>query len=564
MRKILAIALFLQPPAYTSQVVVDSSALREAVSASGIVSHLEQFQSIATANDNTRFSGTAGYADSVAYVVKQLETSGYYTVTTQEFGFALSSRPTGPAVLRQIEPNSVTYSERSGDFTFVTDTDPGDVTAPVTPIRLRTGDFGDQVLSDGGCAAHDFANFPAGNIALMQGGGCSVRQKAENAASADAVGAIIMDQYEISGSNDRLGNNYNGGIPVFEASFSLGKEWATTEGLVVNMVIDLVRERQTALNVLAETLTGRDDQVILVGAHLDSVEAGPGINDNGSGSATILEIALQMSKLGIVPENKVRFAWFGGEEMKHIGSAAYVESLGEQEIEKIAVMLNFDMVGSPNYVRFVDDGNGSSDLDRDVAGPPGSAEIEQVFLDYFASQGLPVEPIVPRDRSDSYTFAERGIPVGGIHSGTDIVKTDDQADIYCGTAGEPYDPCYHRACDDIDNINRKALDEMSDAAAHAVLIFASKVYPDTTTPTMSPALRATSAPTTAPTTSPTPATSPTGSPTMAGTETPTRRPIEPQIPNAAEATSRATKASTWMIYCCVWTLLSCAEYTYFV
>lgn len=238
------------------------------------------------------------------------------------------------------------------------------------------------------------------------------------------------------------------------------------------MKTDAVAETRVTWNVIAETTSGNPDNVVVVGAHLDSVTDGPGIQDNGSGSATILEIAEQMHK--VKPQNKVRFMWYGAEEAGLLGSEFYVGSLSQAQQDKIALMLNFDMVGSPNFVRFVYDGDNSDfPVSRDVAaGPPGSDVIEQVFLDYFIAQGLPVEPTAFDGRSDYGPFIDVGIPAGGLFTGAEGLKTHAEAAIYGGTAGEQYDPCYHLACDTFANVSLTALDQMSDAAAHAVITFA--------------------------------------------------------------------------------------------
>jgi Zn-dependent M28 family amino/carboxypeptidase len=205
----------------------------------------------------------------------------------------------------------------------------------------------------------------------------------------------------------------------------------------------------------------------VVGAHLDSVVKGPGINDNGSGSAAILEIAEEMAELKSFKkmQRKVRFAFWGAEEKGLLGSEYYVDNLSDAWLNNIYANLNFDMLGSPNYVRFVYDGDGS---DSDPAGPPGSDAIEKIFTDYFASQGQASASTEFSGRSDYGPFIAVGIPAGGLFSGAEGVKTADEAAVYGGTAGEAYDRCYHQACDDITNVNAKALSEMGDAAAHAV------------------------------------------------------------------------------------------------
>ncbi len=222
------------------------------------------------------------------------------------------------------------------------------------------------------------------------------------------------------------------------------------------------------VNVIAE-LDGDTPTSIVVGAHLDSVASAPGINDNGSGAGTILEIAEQMAALAIQPRNTVRFAWWGAEESGLIGSQYYVDNLSQSEKDAILFHLNFDTIGSPNSVRFVYDGDGSA---FPPAGPPGSDLIEAVFLNYFADQGLATDP-TPLDGSSGYNaFMNVGIPAGGLFTGAFGIKTDAQVAVYGGTAGDQYDPCYHLACDTFDNVNLDTLDIMADAAAHAILTLA--------------------------------------------------------------------------------------------
>lgn len=259
-------------------------------------------------------------------------------------------------------------------------------------------------------------------------------------------------------------------MPVVATSYPRGVEWAGTAGLKMHLVVDTVREIKTTRNVIAETQSGNPNNVIVVGAHLDSVSEGPGINDNGSGSGTILEIAEQMEK--VKTRNKVRFIWFAAEESGLVGSGVYVDSLGQGELDKIALMLNFDMVGSPNFVRFVYDDNSSFPVGPGVqAGPPGSGDMEKVFNDYFTSQGLAKDPTPFNGRSDYGPFIAHGIPAGGLFTGAEEIKTAAQVATYGGTAGIQLDPCYHQACDTFANSSDTALDQMSDAAAHAVITF---------------------------------------------------------------------------------------------
>jgi aminopeptidase Y len=333
----------------------------------------------------------------------------------------------------------------------------GDVTASVTALIPPPAD------STPGCEAADYAGFPAGNIALISRGACTFALKATNAYSAGASGVVIYNSSPglVGGT---LGNSFTLDIPVTSISQSDGQTLAATAGLILRLMTDTLRGPTTSYNVIAETPTGDPNNVIMVGAHLDSVNGGPGIQDNGSGSAAILETALQMARAR--PHNKVRFAWWGASENGLVGSDYYVFGLTEEEKASIALYLNFDQIGSPNYVRFIYDGDGSA---FGLAGPEGSASIEAYFQGFYAARGLEFEATQISFRSDYSAFFDSGIPFGGLFTGAEVIKTPEQAAIYGGTAGDQYDPCYHLACDTFDNISLQVLDLNSDAAASAIL-----------------------------------------------------------------------------------------------
>jgi Zn-dependent M28 family amino/carboxypeptidase len=445
----------------------DSTALRDAVTLAAIRAHQKEFQKIANANGGTRVASSAGYDKSADYVEGKLKKAGY-TVTRQSFPFPFFQE-LSPSTLEQTAPNAVTYTY-GVDFQTMEYSGAGAVTASVQAVDLLLPPTGG---STSGCEASDFAGFTAGNIALIQRGTCTFGQKAQNAQAAGAAGAIIFNE---GNTPDREGiiNGTLGApvsIPVLDATFALGSALndLIDDSLVLHMTTNTLSETRTTSNLIAETAGGRTDRVVVMGAHLDSVPEGPGINDNGSGSAAILEIALQTAKLNIQPVNKVRFIWFGAEEAGLLGSEYYVSQLSTRQIKDIAVMLNFDMIGSPNYVRFVYDGDGDA---TGIAGPNGSGVVEDVFTDYFASQGLANAPTEFSGRSDYGPFIAVGIPAGGLFTGAEGIKTPEQATVYGGTTGAAYDPCYHQACDTFANNSDAALDQMSDAAAHAMLTFA--------------------------------------------------------------------------------------------
>jgi Zn-dependent M28 family amino/carboxypeptidase len=455
----------------TAAVEIDTSALREAVTVDNVRTHQAAFQSHADAMDadGTRVAGTAGHDMSAQYVADLLLGAGYQ-VNMQAFEFPFFQE-LSPAILEQVAPSAVAYTN-GVDHTITQYSAAGDVTAAVVATTDLVLPPTPAPSSTSGCEATDFPASTAGAIALIQRGTCTFQQKVLNAEAAGAVGVIIFNEGQVGRTNlDSVTLGVPVGVPVVFVTFALGNELNSliSSGLRVRLATDTVSEIRTTHNVIAETPGGRDDRVVVVGAHLDSVAEGPGINDNGSGSAVILEIALQMAALGIEPRNKVRFAWWSAEEEGLIGSAYYVSQLSARDIKNIALNLNFDMVGSPNFVRFVYDGDGSG---TGTAGPNGSKVIEQVFLDYFAGQGLPSEPTPFDGRSDYGPFIDVGIPAGGLFTGAEGIKTAEQVEMYGGTSGEQYDPCYHQACDTVDNVDVDELDRMADATAHAVLTFA--------------------------------------------------------------------------------------------
>lgn len=449
---ILVIAT-LAPPVGGSD-IDESKGFRKAVTLAGIREHQAALQAIADANDSTRQSGTPGFDQSVEYVRAQLETAGY-AVTVQPFTFQLVSDVT-PPTFEQTAPTPTEYVN-GVDYATMSYSGSGDVTAS---LAVPSGD-------NRGCSASDWAGFSAGSVALVQRGACTFRIKATNAVNAGASAVVVYNN--IPGLLNGTLSEPRYTHPVIGTTRTLGQSLAAqvaAGGVTVHVRTDTVAEERTSYNVIAETVSGDPNRVVVVGAHLDSVSRGPGINDNGSGSAAILEIAEQFAAQGRTARNKLRFMWFGAEESGLIGSTRYVASLSQDERDDIMAMLNFDMVGSPNYVRFVYDGDGSA---TSPAGPPGSAFIEDLFVDYFNRQGLASEPTAFSGRSDYGPFTAIGIPAGGLFTGAEGIKTAAQAAVYGGTAGVAYDPCYHLACDTYANNSDGGLDEMSDAAAHVVL-----------------------------------------------------------------------------------------------
>ncbi len=479
---LLALSTIASNAAPSSSDLSVTQGLRKAVTTSGMFEHLSALQRIADANGGNRVSGFPAFNQSVDYVEGRLEAAGYQ-VTVQPFEFPFNADRT-PPVFQQTAPDAATYAD-GVDFASMTYSGNGDVTAVVTAVDLVVPAPGAANGNTSGCEPSDFADFPSGTIALVQRGTCPFRDKADNAEAAGASAVIVFNEGQPGRTSAVAGTLSTPGvtIPVVGTTFVIGDDLRNgvsngDTGSSARVRVDRVNETRTTYNVLAETPTGDPNNVIVVGAHLDSVPRGPGINDNGSGSAGILEIAESIADRGISPRNKIRFAFFGAEEFGLLGSRHYVGQLSAAEKEAIALNLNFDMIGSPNFVRFVYDGDnskfpvgaGSAD------GPAGSGEIERVFHDYFSGVGLASSETPFSGRSDYGPFIEQGIPAGGLFTGAEGVKTADEAAIYGGTAGVAYDECYHLACDTIANVNRQGIDQMADAAAHATLLFARRNF----------------------------------------------------------------------------------------
>ncbi|SFP27141.1 aminopeptidase S [Amycolatopsis arida] len=256
----------------------------------------------------------------------------------------------------------------------------------------------------------------------------------------------------------RNGGNRAHGRPGYRASVDYVKGRLDAAGYRTR-IQEFTYNGYRGYNLIADWPYGDPNNVLMAGGHLDSVTAGPGINDNGSGSAGLLEVALTVSREGLRPNRQLRFGWWGAEELGLVGSRYYVNSLTSTERSRIRGYLNFDMIGSPNPGYFVYSASGQ---------PSGSATLENALRAGFQAEGVPIELTSVGGRSDHASFARAGIPVGGTFSGAEGYKSSAQARKWGGTAGAPFDRCYHRSCDTTSNISSTALDRHTDVIAHAV------------------------------------------------------------------------------------------------
>ncbi|WP_318244557.1 M20/M25/M40 family metallo-hydrolase [Oerskovia merdavium] len=452
----LGLAAVFVPPAAAAP-PAPPAPLEDHVSGAAVMQHLEQLQAIADANGGNRAIETPGYEASAAYVEQVLTDAGY-TPERQYFSFddlnvdELSLTAAGVAVTADVYPAE-----------FAPDTPAGGVTGPlVQPVDALKH----------GCTAEDWAGVQAtGGVALISRGTCAFGLKVQLAAEAGASAVIIYNN-TIGAINPTLGAPSDDWVPAVGIPQAAGQ--AILAALAggpadATYVLQTSIVSHTTFNILAETSTGRADNVVMLGAHLDGVPEGPGINDNGSGSAAILETAVQLAEHGGPLDNQVRFAWWGAEEVGLVGSTHYVDDLVANDpttLDQIATYLNFDMVGSPNYVIGVYDADEST-YPAPVEVPPGSPETEDVFTDYFDSIGQAWVDSEFSGRSDYQAFIANGVPASGLFTGADDIKTDAEVALFGGTAGIWQDPNYHSVNDDIENIDPVALDINAKAIAHA-------------------------------------------------------------------------------------------------
>ncbi|MFC9285510.1 M28 family metallopeptidase [Streptomyces sp. NPDC057052] len=249
------------------------------------------------------------------------------------------------------------------------------------------------------------------------------------------------------------GGNRAHGRTGYRASLDYVKAKLDAAGFTTT-IQQFTASSRVGYNLIADWPGGDTNQVVMAGAHLDSVTSGAGINDNGTGSSAVLEAALTVARTGYQPTKHLRFAWWGAEELGLVGSKYYVNSLSSTNRARISGYLNFDMIGSPNPGYFV--------YDDDPA-------IEKTFKDYFAGIGVATEIETEGDgRSDHAPFKSAGVPVGGLFTGASRTKTAAQVTKWGGTAGQAFDRCYHSSCDTTANVNDTALNRNADALAYAV------------------------------------------------------------------------------------------------
>lgn len=433
------------------------------VGADGMYAHLHELQKIADANGGSRANGTPGYVASVDYVAQFLRDKGF-DVQTPEFEVLDRTHGGNP----QLTINGRNYDVDQASLLITTPRD------GLNGVTLR------PQKAARGCRAADYgAASMKGAIAVVDDTGCSIVDKQNAAVDKGAVGLLVVSVPGPSGSPAGLftpGYYQKLSVPVgvigSEANAALRRTTAP-----VKLVLDRKPVMKKTRNVLAQTKSGDTRNVVLVGAHLDSSAVSPGINDDGSGVAAILETA---AALGSAPQirNAVRFALWGSEENSLQGPTRYIRGLPPGQLDEIALYLNLEMIGSPNAGYFTYDGDQTAQPNPEIplrSVPDGSAGIERTLAGYLNSAGVRPADMPLTRYTDYYPFLSVGVPVGGLTAGGSQLKTEVQARLWGGRAGAAYDPNYRTPRDTVDNIDRNALSVMGSAAAFAVGTYAESV-----------------------------------------------------------------------------------------
>jgi Zn-dependent M28 family amino/carboxypeptidase len=463
------------------------SKLVECITSADLMAHMQAFQAIADANPGpdghaSRNSGEPGYKASVDYVAKAMKDAGY-NVTIQQYTFPYSAFVGTPS-FSEVSPTARTFTVNvdwlpgtgNGDATGAQLKPAGGIVLPPTPTPS----------SASGCDPADFSGM-AGKIALVQRGTCTFGAKVQNATAAGAVGIVIFNEGNPTRTGLLNGNvGFAATIPVAFTTFALGQslynEYSAGTPPVLNLSVhSVVDPNRTDYNVIADSKTGDPNHVLVVDAHLDAIY-GAGMLDNASGSAAILDIAQKMKR--VVPRNKLRFIWFGGEELGLLGSKFYVGNLSPTDLGQIFYDLDADVFGTPNYVIGILDPAAPDFFSRTVSTqfPPNVYEpskiSEQQSIDFFDAAGFNHELFSPIG-TDAQTFNLAGIPASGLLTGQDCCKNQGDVDLFGGFLGnfEGNVPSFDggcvdlpfRWCDNISNVDPNNMELMSKAFANTVV-----------------------------------------------------------------------------------------------
>ncbi|PIB03045.1 Aminopeptidase [Cercospora beticola] len=465
LRNVIAAALLGSAIAYEQQPLLSSSGkklplvetekLQDAISGDNLLARAQDLYKIAELswheyNHPTRVIGSAGHQATLEYIWATIAKLGdYYNLTEQNF----------PAYSGNVfESRLVLGDEVINNASAMSLTPPTKDNEPVHGLLV--------LVENSGCSASDYPASVKNNIAFIKRGQCAFGDKSLNAGKAGALAAVIYNN-----ENGTLHGTMGTPDPQHVATFGISLEEATPtldklkSGKEVDAIayIDAVVSTIRTQNIVAQTRDGDPDNCVMLGAHSDSVPEGPGINDDGSGTISLLEVARELTNYTV--NNCVRFAWWAAEEEGLVGSNFYSSTLPEEENLKVRLFMDYDMMGSPNFAYQIY--NATND-----ESPVGSEQLRDLYVDWYKKHGLNYTFIPFDGRSDYDGFIRAGIPAGGIATGAEGIKTKEEAKIFGGKAGDWYDPCYHQLCDDVGNVNVTAWVVNTKLIAHSVATYA--------------------------------------------------------------------------------------------
>eukprot|EP00040_Diaphanoeca_grandis_P000429 m.15413 g.15413 ORF g.15413 m.15413 type:complete len:519 (-) comp10565_c0_seq1:336-1892(-) len=441
-------------------------ALANSLSIARIEAHLQMLQSIA--GNRSRTVVSQEYDLSAEFIAAELEKyPKYFTLSNNSFNVPIYTEFNAPTLATSLgvslslgtDFDSVGYSAA-----FTSGEEVSFVSLPLD------GDLG--------CNEQSWESV-ADMVVLVPIGGCSLSIKASLGQKSNASALLFenTNEFEPLKNLQILGP---GGliveIPMLSVSGRVGEDLRVAEsaGTAITTLIIIQSEITTArtFNLIAETnmdgstVPVNERAVVMVGAHLDSVHNSPGINDNGSGSASLLEIAMQMARLDLNVNNVVRFAWWTASDLDHLGSSSYLANLTTSEQQQIKCYINLEMLASPNYIRVVFNGT-SEAMTQPLANR--SKTLTNLFVNRFDQMHLNYSVSnFTEEQHDHRSFLNADIAVGGLFTGSDGIKTVEQRTMFQGLANTPYDPCYQQACDTMENVNFDVLKQMSSVSAYVI------------------------------------------------------------------------------------------------
>ncbi|KAJ3268947.1 hypothetical protein HDV01_002086 [Terramyces sp. JEL0728] len=409
-------------------------------STENVIHHLKNLEKLAGKHDNSR-SVANGHAASVDYVVAALaQLNETFTYHIQEVSINVQVDSEPPLFLiKTSKTGNITFEPRIDVATYPGS---GSVILDKVAVKFISGCSVNQKFQKDWIAAIDTS------LSLP----CSVCQRLIESIDAGARGVVLFNKpgntkgypHALPPQPGRCGRDPEnhakiqkiGAVQLSDyAAFQFLSQYASYPDTKASLTVQSVYREFISKNVIADSIQGNPDSVVVFGSHLDSVPAGPGVNDDGSGAMATLELANYFHQyLAKKTVQKLRFTWWTGEEIGLLGSVHYVNDLKQHnpsELSNIVLNIDTDMIASPNYVRGVWSGNNL----KEPALYQKCKSIHMLFKDYFSAKGLPIVEFEFNGRSDFQPFLDAGIPAGGVITGEDEIKTVEQAQLFGGVSG---------------------------------------------------------------------------------------------------------------------------------